>query len=87
MTGMVALLAVMRDKFLALITWTLLGAAAAGGINMLLPVVYEASAKVLIAAPYWNDSTALRDPTSGGARRWRTVTNAPSSAWPATYGW
>jgi polysaccharide biosynthesis transport protein len=68
MTGMLALLAVMRNKFLALSTWTLLGAAAAGGINMLLPVVYEASAKVLIAAPYWNDSTALADPNFGGGK-------------------
>jgi polysaccharide biosynthesis transport protein len=68
MTGMVALLAVTRNKFLALITWTLLGAAVAGGINLLLPVVYEASAKVLIAAPYWNDSTALADPNFGGGQ-------------------
>jgi capsular polysaccharide biosynthesis protein len=53
---------------LVLITWTLLGAAAAGGINMLLPVVYEASAKILIAAPYWNDSTAIPDPNMGGGK-------------------
>lgn len=68
MTGVGALLAVVRTKFLALITWTLLGAVAAGGINMLLPVVYEASAKVLIAAPYWNDVTALADPNFGGGQ-------------------
>jgi hypothetical protein len=43
-----------------------LGAAAAGGINMLLPVVYEATAKILIATPYWNDSTAAADPNFGG---------------------
>jgi polysaccharide biosynthesis transport protein len=66
MTGMVALLAIMRNRFLLLITWTLLGAAAAGGINMLLPVVYEATAKILIATPYWNDSTAIADPNFGG---------------------
>jgi succinoglycan biosynthesis transport protein ExoP len=68
MTGMVALLAVMRNKLLVLITWTLLGAAAAGGINTLLPVVYEASAKILVVAPYWNDSTALADPNVGGGK-------------------
>jgi polysaccharide biosynthesis transport protein len=68
MMGMLALLAIVRNKSLALITWTLLGAAAAGGINMLLPVVYEATAKVLIAAPYWNDSTALADPNLGGGK-------------------
>jgi tyrosine-protein kinase len=66
MTGMVALLAIVRKRFLLLITWTLLGAAAAGGINMLLPVAYEATAKILIATPYWNDSTAIADPNFGG---------------------
>jgi polysaccharide biosynthesis transport protein len=68
MTGVGALLAIMRNKFLALITWTLLGAAVAGGINMMLPVVYEASAKILIVAPYWNDVTALADPNFGGGQ-------------------
>jgi len=67
MTGMGALLAVMRRKLLALIIWTLSGAAAAGGINLLLPVVYEATAKIVVATPYWNDSTALDDPNFGGA--------------------
>jgi polysaccharide biosynthesis transport protein len=66
MTGMLALLALMRDKFLSLVIWTLLGAAAGGGINMLLPVVYEATAKIFIATPYWNDSTAIADPNFGG---------------------
>jgi polysaccharide biosynthesis transport protein len=59
MTGMVALLALLRRKSLVLTTWTLLGAAAAGLINMMLPVVYEATTKILIATPYWNDSTAV----------------------------
>jgi polysaccharide biosynthesis transport protein len=68
MTSMAALLAIVRSKFLVLIIWTLSGAAAAGGINLLLPVVYEASAKVLITAPYWNDSTALMDPNMGGGK-------------------
>jgi capsular polysaccharide biosynthesis protein/Mrp family chromosome partitioning ATPase len=64
---MVALLAVMRSKSLVLITWTLLGAAAAGVINLLLPVVYEATAKIVIATPYWNDSTAIvPDPSYTG---------------------
>lgn len=68
MTGMVALLGMLRGKLAALILWTLAGAATAGVINMMLPVVYEASAKILIAAPYWNDSTALADPNVGGAK-------------------
>jgi polysaccharide biosynthesis transport protein len=67
MTGMVALLAVMRRKSLVLITWTLLGAAGAGVINLLLPVVYEATAKIVIATPYWNDTTAvIPDPSFAG---------------------
>jgi polysaccharide biosynthesis transport protein len=59
MTGMVALLALTRSKSLMLITWTLLGAVAAGLINSMLPVTYEATTKVVIATPYWNDSTAV----------------------------
>ena len=68
MTGMVELLGIMRNKWFALITWTLSGAAAGGVINMTLPVVYEASARILIATPYWNDSTALADPNVGGGK-------------------
>jgi polysaccharide biosynthesis transport protein len=66
MTDMIALLALMRSKSLVLITWTLLGAAAAGLINLMLPVVYEATTKIVIATPYWNDSTAvIPDETAG----------------------
>lgn len=68
MTGMMALLAVVRSKLLALTIWALAGAAVGGGINMLLPVVYETSAKILIVAPYWNDSTANADPNMGGGK-------------------
>jgi succinoglycan biosynthesis transport protein ExoP len=66
MTGLMELLATIRSKFLILAVWALIGAAAAGGINLLLPVVYEANARILVAAPYWNDSTALADPNIGG---------------------
>lgn len=67
MTGMGALLAVVRRKSLVLITWTLLGAAVAGVVNLLLPVVYEATAKIVIATPYWNDTTAvIPDPSFAG---------------------
>lgn len=68
MTGMMALLAIIRSKFLALLIWALLGAAATGGINVLLPVVYQASAKILIATPYWNDVTAIAEPDYGGGK-------------------
>jgi polysaccharide biosynthesis transport protein len=67
MTSMVALLAIVRSKAVALIIWTLLGAAAAGVINLQLPVVYEATAKIVIATPYWNDTTAvIPDPSFAG---------------------
>jgi polysaccharide biosynthesis transport protein len=67
MRSMVALLAAMRGKSVVLITWTLLGAAIAGVINLLLPVVYEATTKIVIATPYWNDSTAsIPDPNFAG---------------------
>jgi tyrosine-protein kinase len=66
MTDMVGLLSLMRSKSLVLITWTLLGAAGAGLINLMLPVVYEATTKIVIATPYWNDSTAsIPDDTAG----------------------
>jgi len=68
MTGMMALLAVVRSKLSALTIWALAGAALGGVINMLLPVVYETSAKILIVAPYWNDSTANADPNMGGGK-------------------
>lgn len=68
MTGMMALLAVVRSKLLALTIWSLAGAAVGGVINLALPVVYETSAKILIVAPYWNDSTANADPNMGGGK-------------------
>jgi polysaccharide biosynthesis transport protein len=66
MTGLMELLAIIRSKLLILTVWVLIGAAAAGGVNVLLPVVYEANARILVAAPFWNDSTALADPNIGG---------------------
>ena len=66
MTGMLELLSVIRSKFLILVIWALAGTAVAGVINLLLPVAYEADARILVAAPYWNDSTALADPNAGG---------------------
>lgn len=66
MTGLIELLGVLRSKFLIMVVWALTGAAVAGALNLLLPVSYEASARILIATPYWNDSTALADPNTGG---------------------
>ena len=62
MRGFLALVGIARRRLLDLAVWMLLGAAVAGAANLLLPVVYEAHADILVAAPYWNDSTALADP-------------------------
>lgn len=61
------LLAIARRNFLAMLCWALLGGAAAGAITFTLPVEYQATARVMIVAPYWNDSTAIADPNISGA--------------------
>lgn len=60
------LFAIARRNFLALLCWALLGGAIASAITLLMPVEYQASARVMIVAPYWNDSTAIADPNIGG---------------------
>lgn len=54
-----------RRSWLMLLCWTLLGGAVASGVNLLLPVEFEADAQVLVTAPYWNDTTAIADPNYG----------------------
>jgi capsular polysaccharide biosynthesis protein len=61
------LLAIGRRNSLALLCWALLGGAIASAITFLMPVEYQASARLMIVAPYWNDSTAIADPNIGGA--------------------
>ena len=61
------LLAIARRSFLALLCWALFGGAVASAITFSLPVEYQASARLMIVAPYWNDSTAIADPNIGGA--------------------
>ncbi|MUL83986.1 MULTISPECIES: hypothetical protein [unclassified Mycolicibacterium] len=61
------LIAIARRNFLAVLCWTLLGGAIVSAMTFFLPVEYEASARVMIVAPYWNDSTAIADPNMGGA--------------------
>jgi capsular polysaccharide biosynthesis protein len=60
------LLAIARRNSLALLCWALLGGAVASAITFFLPVEYQASARLMIVAPYWNDSTAIADPNIGG---------------------
>jgi non-specific protein-tyrosine kinase len=67
MNSIGTLFAIARRNFLALLCWTLLGGASASAITFFLPVEYQASARVMIVAPYWNDSTAIADPNIGGA--------------------
>ncbi|MEV0672710.1 hypothetical protein [Mycobacterium sp. NPDC050441] len=59
--------AIARRNFLTLLCWALFGGAAASSMTFFLPVEYQASARVMIVAPYWNDSTALADPNFGAA--------------------
>lgn len=67
MNSIGTLLAIARRNSLALLCWALLGGAIASAITFLLPVEYQASARLMIVAPYWNDSTAIADPNMGGA--------------------
>ncbi|MEX3644803.1 hypothetical protein ABFW11_04735 [Mycolicibacterium porcinum] len=61
------LLAIARRHFLTLLCCALLGGAIASAITVFMPVEYQARARVMIVAPYWNDSTAIADPNIGGA--------------------
>lgn len=61
------LLAIARRNSLALLCWALLGGAVASVMSFFLPTEYQASARLMIVAPYWNDSTAIADPNIGGA--------------------
>lgn len=56
------LLLLMRRNWFAVALFTLLGALVGGALNMLVPVSYEASARLFVAAPNWNDSTVNPDP-------------------------
>ncbi|OBB44623.1 hypothetical protein [Mycobacterium sp. 852002-51961_SCH5331710] len=61
------LFAIARRNLLALLCWTLLGGAVISAATFFFPVEYQASARVMIVAPYWNDSTAIADPNIGGS--------------------
>lgn len=53
-----------RARWLAVLVATLLGGAIAGTANLFMPVTFSASARVFIATPAWNDSTASDSPTA-----------------------
>ena len=57
---------VARARWFAVALCTLLGALVAAGVSMLLPVTYEASARLFTATPNWNDSTSSYQPDSRG---------------------
>lgn len=67
MNSVGTLFAIARRHWLMLLCWTLLGGAVTSGLNLLIPAEYEASARMLVVAPDWNDMTALADPNYGGA--------------------
>lgn len=55
---------VVRGRWLAVVVVTLLGGVIAGAVNLMMPVVYVASARIFIATPAWNDSTAMDSPSA-----------------------
>lgn len=63
--GFAAILASVRYRWLAFCLCTLIGISAAALLNVMSPVVYESTAKLVVAAPDWNDSTVIVDPNFG----------------------
>ena len=57
---------VVRARWFAVALCALLGALGGAGVSMLLPVTYEASARLFTATPNWNDSTSSYQPDSRG---------------------
>jgi tyrosine-protein kinase len=55
-----------RAHWFAVVLCTLVGAFGGAGLSMLLPVSYEASARLFAATPNWNDSTASSQPDMKG---------------------
>lgn len=61
MNGLVELLKVTQKRAMIVVAATLVGALLAAGLNLIVPVTYVATARVFIATPNWNDSTAIPD--------------------------
>ena len=61
-----ALFAMARAHWFAIAVCCLLGALAAAGLSMLIPVTYDASARIFVATPNWNDNTASGQPDDRG---------------------
>jgi receptor protein-tyrosine kinase len=55
-----------RAQWFALVVCGLLGAMGAAALSVLLPVQYEASARLFLATPTWNDSTVTGEPDIHG---------------------
>jgi capsular polysaccharide biosynthesis protein len=61
-----SLLAILKAQWFAVLLWCLIGALVAAAINMAVPVAYNASARLFLATPNWNDNTASGHPDPRG---------------------
>lgn len=62
MNDLSALLYIARKHWLTILFATILGMITAVGVGAMLPVRYETRAELFVAAPNWNDSTAVISP-------------------------
>jgi succinoglycan biosynthesis transport protein ExoP len=60
------LFAMVRAHWFATVLCCLIGALGAGALSMAIPVRYEASARLFVATPNWNDNTASGHPDPNG---------------------
>jgi capsular polysaccharide biosynthesis protein len=58
--------AMIRAHWFAIVVWGLLGALGAAGLSAMIPVTYEAGARLFLATPNWNDNTASGHPDQTG---------------------
>lgn len=60
------LFVMVRAHWFATVLCCLVGALGAGALSMAIPVRYEASARLFVATPNWNDNTASGHPDANG---------------------
>jgi tyrosine-protein kinase len=61
-----SLLGILKAQWFVVLLWCLIGALGAAAINMAVPVAYNASARLFLATPNWNDNTASGHPDPRG---------------------
>ena len=65
MTDLRELFNIARRRWFPVVALALTGALIAAAVNLIVPVTYVASARLFIATPTWNDSTAITEQTGG----------------------